>query len=227
MDEARRPVIPVTPEELLAEVRRQQAAKNPELFADRERARARRTVAVAAMIEHVQRFQPDVQEFSDIEPSSELAGDVIDRYVATGDAEERTMYELVLAKAITAADVPRAVELVRFEADETRGWALAEIVRLNLTRDAGLVAQLRAVLQDTSLGIARQPIAMGVGAIATSNDREWIEALLTDPDINGHVVVSLRALACPESVPALKALEDDDRAWVRNEVRRAIRKLER
>lgn len=125
-----------------------------------------------------------------------------------------------------AADLAREFRAV----DDPTGfgirWAIGnalEVTASPLIRD-----ELLALAKDSTYGPARQMIVLGLAKL--KGDPEVVAtlvALLKDPDVAGHAVMALGRVGDKDSASAVRSLQGHPQAWIRQQVRMALAKLER
>lgn len=80
---------------------------------------------------------------------------------------------------------------------------------------------------DPAFGTGRQMVVLGLARCAKSPGRiDVLTSLLDDPDVSGHAASALAKIADPGSRATLESLLDDERAWVRKDVRRGLDKID-
>lgn len=102
-------------------------------------------------------------------------------------------------------------------------WAIGNALDV-LFDDAAFDAFVELVT-DRRYGKARQMVVMGLGKSKRPQAVEVLLELMDDPDVDGHAVKALGKLKAPTAREALESKLDDDRAWVRQEARKALARL--
>jgi len=90
------------------------------------------------------------------------------------------------------------------------------------------VGELLRLLGDSRFGGARQMLALAVARFPRWSARAVpvLRRLLGDREVNGHAIMALGRLQA-DVVDELRSFESDDRAWVRAEARKAIKRITR
>lgn len=81
--------------------------------------------------------------------------------------------------------------------------------------------------QDVTNGKARQMPVMGVGKLKDPRASEVLVGLLDDPEVFGHAIYGLGRLKDERARPIFERFLDHPEAWIRQEARAAIKKLDR
>lgn len=85
---------------------------------------------------------------------------------------------------------------------------------------------LVALVTEPAFGAGRQMVVLGLVRCRRSPGRvEVLTGLLDDPDVGGHAASALASIAEPSSRAALESMLDDERAWVRKDVRRGLDRI--
>lgn len=112
--------------------------------------------------------------------------------------------------------------LAAFESttDDGLRWSIASA--LSEVADESVTDRIVELVHDRTSGSARQMLALALGKSGDKSVAPVLVALLGEYELAGHAVMALVALQASEAVPEIEKLRSDDRAWVRNEVRRAL-----
>jgi HEAT repeat protein len=143
--------------------------------------------------------------------------------------EQKTLMEIVRALSVPWAKPDATgplVELFRRVEDSTGlglRWAVGNA--LDVTWDDARFDDLVELVRDRSYGRAREMVVLGLARTKRPEAGDILIGLLGDPDVNGHAVKALRKLKVPGARPGLERMLDDDRAWVRKEVKSALSAL--
>ena len=84
------------------------------------------------------------------------------------------------------------------------------------------VSDLLDIFEEGRFGRARQMLAIALGRVGAAEGVTALIAALSDSEVNGHAAIALGMLRAREATDNLIALEQDERAWVRREARRAL-----
>lgn len=107
--------------------------------------------------------------------------------------------------------------------DDGLRWSIASA--LLEVADSSVTHRLVRLVQDRSNGDARQMLALALGRTGDEAAVPILVELLGDYTVAGHAVIALAGLHAEDARPAIEKLRSDDRAWVREEVRRALAEL--
>lgn len=99
-------------------------------------------------------------------------------------------------------------------------WAIGNA--LEVIWDDSRYDDLAALVTDTSFGMARQMVVLGMAKSKRVEAGEVLVQLLKDPDVNGHAVSALKKLKFQPAREGLELMLNDSRAWVRKEAKRAL-----
>lgn len=99
-------------------------------------------------------------------------------------------------------------------------WSIASA--LSEVADESVTSRIVQLTQDRTSGSARQMLAIALGKSGDKSTVPVLIALLKEYEIAGHAVMALASLRATEALPEIEKLRADDRAWVREEVRRAL-----
>jgi len=122
-----------------------------------------------------------------------------------------------------AADALLA-ELGRFDLPWEYRWQVGNA--LYELKDRSLGERLVPLLEDPRQDRGAEMALIALGRTKYPPALDVLVAKLQDPGVVGHAADGLGQLGDPAAIPALERVEDD-RDWVRSEVARAIRKLEK
>lgn len=110
-------------------------------------------------------------------------------------------------------------------------WALGEQMRQlmktqpRLRLEASIWQSIEALCMDTRLGKGRESFTMLLGHYGGPQRVPVLKALLADSEVQGHALYALRLLGSPEGIEAAEGLLASDRAWIRGEAKKYLRKV--
>ncbi len=143
-----------------------------------------------------------------------------------------------IARALTfrgaGTQVCRAllVEFERYEADdpakEMAKWAIGNAICEVASADQ--LSELIRLALDKSHGRTREMLVVGIGRIgrhAADQALTALRELLDDPSLQGHALLGLGYLRDERSRATIESFVGHEKAWVRTEATRALRKLKR
>lgn len=150
--------------------------------------------------------------------------------------DDRIKEGIVRALTLKTAGENVALALVsefeNYEADtpskEATKWAIG-----NAICEVAVPSVLRKLIElasDKRHGSARQMLAIAIGKTGNSAPNEALEilvGLLEDPDVQGHAVTGLGFLGDERSRLVLEQFRGHEKAWIRNEAKRALSRLDR
>jgi len=100
------------------------------------------------------------------------------------------------------------------------GSALAE------TATDAVFADLAELARDKRYGRDREMVVLALGNMRTPDAVGVLLDLLQDDDVAGHAVMALGKLRAQRARPAIEALAGHPKSWVRQEVRKALKRLD-
>ncbi len=127
---------------------------------------------------------------------------------------------------------PDAVPILLEEfvaASESDDLGLAWVIgnALSVVADQSATDEIALLVRDRSHGRAREMLAVALGNIGSPEAADVLIGLLSDEEVAGHAVVSLRKLAPPSARDALEPFADHPKTWIRKEARKAIAKIDK
>jgi HEAT repeat protein len=140
------------------------------------------------------------------------------------DMLEAIVRALAIRPAKPMAGKPLIEAFDRAE-DSWLQWAIAN--SLEVVADDSVFDDLLRLTSDPRSGRARQMLALALGRFPKRAAAvvPVLTSLLDDEDVNGHAVMALGRLRVNQ--PALvQPFENDSRAWVRSEARKALRRMQ-
>ena len=111
-------------------------------------------------------------------------------------------------------------------------WSLGESIRQILRaqptfrKDAGLWEAIERVASDHAAGKGRQPFVMLLGQYGGRARAPLLMHLLDDPEMVGHALYALRRLGVPDAKEKARALLSHNRAWIRREAKKYLKKVD-
>lgn len=103
-------------------------------------------------------------------------------------------------------------------------WAMGNA--LNVIADDAFFEDLVALATEPRFGRAREMIVLGLGKSKRPEAAEVLLNLVDDPDVDGHAIQALGKLKVQRARVAFERKTNDKRAWVRNEAKRALARLD-
>ena len=138
----------------------------------------------------------------------------------------------VLESVVRTLSVPWArpqaarplIELFARTADEMLRWAIAN--GLEVVADDSVYDDLLRLFSDPASGRARQMLALALSRFPkrAATSVPVLLKHLDEPDIYGHVIIALGRLRA-DVADAIRPFERDERAWVRSEARKALKRI--
>ncbi|MCP3773885.1 HEAT repeat domain-containing protein [Paenibacillus sp. MZ04-78.2] len=108
-------------------------------------------------------------------------------------------------------------------ANQNLKWAIGNTI--SLIDDEGNLPKLMEVAGDKKNGMSRQMFIIAIGQTKNSIALPLLKSLLDDNEVVGHVIMALAKYQMPEIISDLQLLEQHPVKWVRNEAKKAIKKL--
>ena len=185
----------------------------------------------AAVLEALAAVGYDVESIADLRTSGVRYRDAIPVLLSglQRSGDQKVKEEIVRALSVPWAK-PAATGLLIEEfkqvEDET-GLGLRWTVgnALEVVWDDARFDDLVSLARDATFGRAREMVVLGLRRSKKPEAGAVLIELLADPLVSGHAVTALRKLRIPEARPGLERMLGDDRAWVRNEAKRALAAL--
>jgi hypothetical protein len=100
-------------------------------------------------------------------------------------------------------------------------WAIGNAIEV--LWDDSMYDQLAKLAGDPSFGKAREMVVLGLAKSSYPGANALLSELTSDPDVYGHAVMALARCKPPAAPEVLQRFSDDPKAWVRKEVRRALK----
>ena len=184
-----------------------------------------------ALLEALAAVGYDVESIADLRTSGVRYRDAIPVLLSglQRSGDQKVKEEIVRALSVPWAK-PAATGLLIEEfkqvEDET-GLGLRWTVgnALEVVWDDAWFDDLVSLARDATFGRAREMVVLGLRRSKKPEAGAVLIELLDDPVVSGHAVTALRKLRIPEARPGLERMLGDDRAWVRNEAKRALAAL--
>ncbi|KAF2080255.1 hypothetical protein [Flavobacterium sharifuzzamanii] len=113
---------------------------------------------------------------------------------------------------------------------EHRIWRLGEDLRLLLKKKKGFKKSM--LIQDTIIDIlkndkygkGRQTFALLIGELKCDLMKDDIKMLLSDKDIYGHLIISLRKLKIKGFDEKMKSIINSEKGWIKSEAKKYLDK---
>lgn len=83
------------------------------------------------------------------------------------------------------------------------------------------------IVKNKQHGIARQMVVVTLGKIKSKKAIPNLINLLEDTDVSGHVIMALGYYGKVELIEEIEPFLEHDEAWIRNEAKKSIKKLEK
>ncbi len=143
--------------------------------------------------------------------------------------KEGIVRALTVKDAIQVAASPLIHEYRQLLGDDKPGqsslrWAIANALTVVATKDS--VDGLIDLLGRPEGGSGRRMLALALGKLKAQQAVPLLIELLEDDEVVGHAVAALGTIKAPEARPYLVKLVTHPRTWVRNEVKKAILKID-
>ena len=185
----------------------------------------------AAVLEALAAVGYDVESIADLRTSGVRYRDAIPVLLSglqrSGDqkVKEEIVRALSVPWAKPAATGPLIEEFKQVEDETGLGlrWTVGNA--LEVVWDDARFDDLVSLARDATFGRAREMVVLGLRRSKKPEAGAVLIELLDDPVVSGHAVTALRKLRIPEARPGLERMLGDDRAWVRNEAKRALAAL--
>jgi HEAT repeat protein len=104
-------------------------------------------------------------------------------------------------------------------------WAIAN--GLSIIGDQSVAEDLFRLASDKRHGRAREMLVLSLGRLKHPNSIPIARALLEDQEVEGHALRALGQLNAADARSDIEKRLQHPRAWVRNEARRALAKLDK
>jgi HEAT repeat protein len=104
-------------------------------------------------------------------------------------------------------------------------WEIGNALAETASKDS--VKDIIDLIKDKRHGTDREMLAIALGNIGDKTAIPFLISCLDDEDITGHVVIALGKLKAIEALDEIKRLSNHEKSWIRQEVKRAIRKIEK
>ncbi len=104
-------------------------------------------------------------------------------------------------------------------------WAIGNSI--SIIQDKSTKDRLVKIISDNKHGTARQMMIVALGKMKIEEAIPTLINLLEDNQEVGHVICALGYYEKPELMKYFKAYLNHDKTWVRNEAKKAIKKIEK
>lgn len=173
-----------------------------------------------------------------IDSLSELVNKSIDYQVAIPlliswlPRTSNTAVKSTLVRSLTVkwakpeAAIPLIKEFQKTPQSEEFGlkWAIGNA--LSVVADDSVFDEIVELVRDKRHGRAREMLAVALANMKNPRAVDVLLSLLDDDEIAGHALIALRKLAPPEAREAIEQFVDHPKTWVRNEAKRALKKID-
>ena len=111
---------------------------------------------------------------------------------------------------------------------EREAWAIGETIRHSLKtnpklkKDPSVIRAILEVVQDRHLRRGRQSFVMLLGFTGASTHAPLLVSLISDPDIDGHVIDTLLKMRAAGYAPQVAKFITHTQAWVRRLAKRYV-----
>lgn len=102
-------------------------------------------------------------------------------------------------------------------------WAIGNA--LSIVADDSVFGDIVHLVRDRGHGRAREMLAVALGNMKDPAAVDCLIELLDDTDTQGHALIALGKLRAEKARPRITQFLDHSKAWVRQEARRALTKL--
>ena len=97
---------------------------------------------------------------------------------------------------------------------------------LEVVADDSVFSEIVELVRDKRHGKAREMLAASLGKMKKRAAVDVLIELLADDEVVGHAIIALRKLKADKARPAIERLQDHPEAWVRQEAKKALAKLD-
>jgi HEAT repeat protein len=102
-------------------------------------------------------------------------------------------------------------------------WAIGN--SLCLISDKSILDKMLDIVKNKKHGMGRQMIVYGLGNFPTDEVKATLLGLLPDDEILGHTIFALGKMKDRSIIPHIEVFEKHERSYIRNETKKAIKKL--
>ncbi len=102
-------------------------------------------------------------------------------------------------------------------------WAIGNA--LSVVADDYQCNDILELIQDKGYNSAREMLVIALGNMNKSNVEPFLMNLLDDEDLVGFAIIALRKIKSEKALPHLEKLQNHPRTWVRNEAKKAVKRL--
>jgi hypothetical protein len=104
-------------------------------------------------------------------------------------------------------------------------WAIGNA--LSIVADDSVADDVIALATDRRHGKAREMLAVALGNMKDPRVLDVLVGLLQDQEMAGHAIIGLGNLKASRARASIEPFLDDKKAWIRNETRKALAKIDR
>lgn len=143
------------------------------------------------------------------------------------DVKETIVRALTVSWAKPIAAEPLIQEFKKYGDKENSGikWAIANA--LEVVGDDSVFAEIVQFVQNKEHGSARQMLALTLGKMKDPRAEEILMQLLGDEEVEGHAIMALGKLKSKNAVPEIEKYLNHPRTWIRNEAKKALKRIEK
>ena len=106
-------------------------------------------------------------------------------------------------------------------------WGLASLIESLASQRTKDVPRFLGVVRDRAeFGSSRQMLVLALAKMANLEIDRYLLELLSDDQVNGHAVIALGKRRVLRAAPLLRNFLEDERAWVRKEAAKAIKRID-
>ncbi len=138
--------------------------------------------------------------------------------------DKETLIRSLGVKGFSEAVEPLIEEFRSNECDFCK-WAIGNT--LSIIKDKESIPELIQLASQREHGHSRQMIVVALGQMKAEEALPVLIDLLDDETVAGHAVSALSYFAKPELIPHLEPFTSHEKTWIRNEAKKAIKKLKK
>lgn len=226
-------------ERITAEELRQELASDPEYFAEtraeqlsQEEHERRYEDAARPILEDLAAAGFNVNQIKDVAAGGSDFRDAVPvllRWLGkTGNyhVEQELVRTLADRAAKPQAGRPLLEYFERLDSEDDEPLKSAVANSLSVVAGAELADDLMRLAQDPSHGRSREMLVVGLGRLDNPRVVRVARQLLDDEQVAGHAVIALGDARAVEARKDIERFTQHEKAWVREEARRALRKIE-
>lgn len=168
----------------------------------------------------------NINQIKKIGPKDKVVIPVLLRHLQsiTDEGDKEFLVRCLTVKGYTEV-VPILLKEFWESNDGLYKWAIGN--SLNIIQDRGSLPELVKIARHMEHGDARQMVVLAIGKLGGQKEVPLLLELLQDMDVAGHAISAIGRLKDPTLIPYLEPLVSHDSTWIRNEAKKAIKKLEK